>query len=299
LKGKQPRIYLSLITPIVSNNNNWCYEYYHQRSQEIPVPDNTQATFSFGKNWETFVETHFTSERIDISKKYILDFLGLDDLAGRYFLDVGCGSGLSSLAALRAGAARIVSFDVDADSVKTTARLREMQGNPEHWTVLQGSVLDKSFLATIEPADVLYSWGVLHHTGAMWEAIENTMALMKPDGVFYIALYTTTPKTSFWVQVKKKYNQALPFKKRCMEIWYVLRFILAHWRRWQNPFSRIFNYKRSRGMDFMTDVRDWLGGWPYEDATPNEVQSFFEKRGFRQLNVKTGEANTEYLFAKA
>lgn len=261
--------------------------------------DSTQATFSFGKNWETFVEAHFTPERADISQKHILDFLGLEDLDGKYFLDVGCGSGLSSLAAFRASAARIVSFDVDADSVKTTARLCEMQGNPAYWEVLQGSALDKSFLSTLEPADVLYSWGVLHHTGAMWEAIENTMMLMKSDGVFYIALYTTTPKSDFWIRVKKEYNQTSTFKKRYMELWYVLRFILGCFRRGQNPFSLIRNYRNSRGMDFMTDVRDWLGGWPYEDATAEEVRSFFEKREFKQVRIKTGEANTEYLFAKA
>lgn len=262
------------------------------------MPENTQATFSFGKNWEKFVETHFTPERVDISRKHILDFLGMSDMTGKYFLDVGCGSGLSSLAAFKAGAARIVSFDVDPCSVKTTAKLCELQGNPKTWTVLQGSALDNKFLATLEPADILYSWGVLHHTGAMWEAIENTMKLMRGDGLFYIALYTTGPKSGYWIRIKKEYNQASSFKKCLMEWGYVLRFILGHLRHGQNPLPEIFNYKKSRGMDFMTDVRDWLGGWPYEDTTVEEVQAFFEKHGFKQVNIKTGEANTEYLFAR-
>lgn len=260
---------------------------------------NRAATFSFGKNWEQFVDKFFTEERVTISKEHILNFLKRDNLEGCYFLDVGCGSGLSSLAALKAGASQIVSFDIDPYAVGTTQRLRELQDNPTHWTVLQGSVLDTDFLATLEPADVLYSWGVLHHTGAMWQAIENTMTLMKDDGIFYIALYTTTPQSDFWIRIKQEYNQASPLKKKRMELWYIWRYtMLPHFMSRKNPFATMRNYKQSRGMAYITDVRDWLGGWPYEDATVDEVQSFFKERGFKQVNIKTGEANTEYLFAR-
>ena len=255
------------------------------------------ASFSFGKNWEAFVEHYFTDERVDISKQHILDFLELDSLEGRYFIDVGCGSGLSSLSAYRAGASKILSFDVDPYSVKTTQRLREREGNPDHWTVLDGSVLDKEFLATLEPSDLVYSWGVLHHTGSMWEAIENAMTLVSPDGDFYIALYTTTAKSDYWIGIKKEYNQAGKLKKYWMETRHVLGFIKRRLRSGTNPFSHIMNYKNNRGMEYITDVRDWLGGWPYEDATIEEVQAFFQERGWEQTKIKTGEANTN-TFAK-
>jgi len=258
----------------------------------------TNSTFSFGKNWEQFVDSKFTDERVEVSKSHILDFLGRGSLEGAYFMDVGCGSGLSSLAAYRAGATRIVSFDVDPFSVKTTQRLREREGNPSSWTVLQGSVLDGEFLATLDPADVLYSWGVLHHTGAMWEAIENAMGLMQPKGVFYVALYTTTPMSDYWIRIKQQYNQSTDFGKRLMEARYVMKFISGQLRARQNPARYILQYKSRRGMEFMTDVRDWLGGWPYEDATVEKVQEFFREHGWVQAKIKTGEANTEYLFAK-
>jgi SAM-dependent methyltransferase len=258
----------------------------------------SKASFAFGKNWEAFVNEHFTDERVFISKEHLLRFIGLDSLTGKYFLDVGCGSGLSSLAALRAGAARIISFDVDEDSVATTKRLWEWAGCPSHWMVLHGSALDPAFLATLPPADILYSWGVLHHTGALWQAIENVLPLVKRDGVFYVALYTTTPESPFWIGIKREYNASSEPKKRAMEAWYIWRStIWPMLRAGQNPIKHMVGYKRSRGMEFLTDVRDWLGGWPYEDATVEEVQAFFHKRGFRQINIKTGEANTEYLFA--
>jgi|SRR5579859_1209864 len=260
---------------------------------------NPTAGFRFGKNWESFVKNYFSEERVEISRQHILEFLGVANLNGLCFLDVGCGSGLSSLAALRAGANRIISFDVDPDSAKTTERLHALSGAPDHWQVLQGSVLDMEFLAKLDPADVLYSWGVLHHTGAMWKAIENVLPLVKPNGAFYVALYTTSPASAFWIRTKQEYNRASFIKKRLMELWYVQsRVILPQLRARQNPFGYMLNYKRSRGMEFMTDIRDWLGGWPYEDATVEAVLAFFATHGFRAIRVRTGEANTEYLFVR-
>jgi SAM-dependent methyltransferase len=257
----------------------------------------TQA-FSFGRNWQLFVDKHFNEERVSIAKRHLLDFLDLPDLKGKYFLDAGCGSGLSSLAAWDAGAERIISFDIDPFSVKTTERLRELRGNPPGWTVMQGSVLDRSFMTTLEPADVVYSWGVLHHTGRMWEAIRNVASLLKEDSLFYIALYVTTAKSGYWLQQKRKYNQASDFRKRLMECYYVGRHVLTpKIVRLQNPFRFILNYRARRGMEFMTDVRDWLGGYPYEDATIQEVVCFCHKNHRLALvNINAGSAFAEYLF---
>jgi 2-polyprenyl-3-methyl-5-hydroxy-6-metoxy-1,4-benzoquinol methylase len=258
----------------------------------------TDATFSFGKNWQDYLKTAFSPERVDISKQYILDFLGLDSLAGKYFLDVGSGSGLSSLAALEAGAARVVSFDVDPQSVATTQKLREYKGNPSTWEVYSGSVLDKAFLATLEPADIVYSWGVLHHTGAMWQAIDNTLPLIKPDGLFYLALYTTTELSDYWTTQKQLYNRATPFRKWQMEMIFIAKIIRSEMQMGHNPITHITQYKQSRGMSFMHDVKDWLGGWPYEHASNEAVKTFLAERGYQLDKIRPGISNSEYLFSK-
>jgi SAM-dependent methyltransferase len=258
-------------------------------------------SFSFGKNWNHFVTQHFTPERLSIAKDHIADFLEMPDLSGKSFLDVGCGSGLSSLAAYELGAEHIVSFDVDPYSVKTTMTLREMAGNPSHWTVFEGSVLERPFLDSLEPADIVYSWGVLHHTGNMWKAVENAASLMKKDGVLYIALYTTTRKSPYWIRVKRAYNAASPVGKRLMEARYMVRYtLLPHLLRLKNPVRYMRDRKaRRRGMAYLTDVRDWLGGYPYEDAKPEEVLKFGRNSlSLELINLATGEANTEYLFRK-
>src|SRR5574340_153449 len=111
--------------------------------------------FGFGKNWAKFVEKHFNEEVLQKSKTDLLNFLKLEDLNGKIFLDIGCGSGLSSLAAYKAGAERICTFDYDPDSVMTTSKLKKWIGNPESWEVSQGSMLDDSYYARLEQADIV------------------------------------------------------------------------------------------------------------------------------------------------
>lgn len=259
----------------------------------------TEPVFAFGKNWQQFVNTSFSEERVTVAKQHIAEFLGMPDLHGQYFLDVGCGSGLSSLAALALGAERIVSFDVDADAVDAARKLYALAGKPEHWQILHGSVLDRAFLRTLDKADIVYSWGVLHHTGQMWQAIEHAATLLNASGLFYLALYTKELIHPRWTTIKRWYNRMPVPGKRLMEAAYIsghLSKMLLLRRR--NPIRYVRNYRQRRGMAYLTDVRDWLGGYPYEEAKIDETIHFGRSRlGLELINIRTGEANTEYLFA--
>jgi 2-polyprenyl-6-hydroxyphenyl methylase/3-demethylubiquinone-9 3-methyltransferase len=259
--------------------------------------------YGFGKNWATFIDTNFSTERRNIAKQRLLNFLKRPNLEGLSFLDIGSGSGLHSMAAFDAGAARIHSFDYDEMSVRTTAHLRELAGSPSNWRVERGDVLDSGYLQALGLFDVVYSWGVLHHTGAMWNAIDNAAGRVAPNGLFFIALYSSDvamPSTDFWLDVKQRYNAADTIGKRRMELWYLWRFGLD-----RNPLrlpvllKQVYDKKRQRGMSYMTDVRDWLGGWPMEYAADQDVISTMqEKHGFKLVNIATGEACSEFLFAR-
>src|SRR2546429_5177126 len=141
-----------------------------------------------GENWQQYVSRYFNPERERIASESLVGLLDTD-LTGKYFLDIGAGSGLFSLCAHKLGAGRVVSVDVDPESVESCNNLREMCGSPEGWEVLHGSILDPALLDELDPADVVYSWGVLHHTGDMYRAIENASRLVAPDGIFAIAIY--------------------------------------------------------------------------------------------------------------
>lgn len=263
----------------------------------------TDDRFEFGKNWKNYIEKHFSQERVEISKRHMLDFLGVERLDGKTFLDIGCGSGLHSLAAIQAGAARVVSFDYDPQSVETTRFLKRHAGDPTHWTVQRGSVLDRAFMATLAPADIVYSWGVLHHTGDVWTAFRNAVERIGEHGTFYVALYSANvqvnPPPEFWLDVKRRYNASSALGKRAWELWYIWRFSMNR-RLWALPgvLKHVFQYKKSRGMSFYTDIKDWLGGWPMEFCRDEDVAALAKELGLEQTKIATGHANTEFLFVR-
>lgn len=263
----------------------------------------TEERFEFGKNWLDFIQNNFGQEKVDISLKHMMEFMQRENLNGSSFLDIGCGSGLHSVAAIQAGAKEVHGFDYDPSSVEATKFIQNEVGKPENWTVEQGSVLDDDYMDAMPKYDIVYSWGVLHHTGEVWNAIRNATKPVKPGGTFYIALYSADvqndPSPEFWLDVKKRYVNAGWVKRRYMDLWYVWRFMLG-----RNPlrlpefFKRARDYKKSRGMNIFTDIRDWLGGWPMEFVYDQEAIDFCEKLGFKLQNIKTGEACTEFLFVR-
>jgi 2-polyprenyl-6-hydroxyphenyl methylase/3-demethylubiquinone-9 3-methyltransferase len=233
------------------------------------------------------------------------DLLGTSSLAGLRFLDAGSGSGLFSLAALRLGA-RVHSFDFDPYSVRCTEELRRRSGAaPERWTIHEGSVLDERFLATLGRFDVVYSWGVLHHSGDMWRGLANLSNVVAASGTLCVALYNDQGFASrLWRRVKRTYNR-LPPKWRFLilypaliRLWgpTVARDALAG-----APLKTWRSYGAARGMSPLTDVRDWVGGYPFEVATVQQVVEFCSSRGFtlRRVVRRDGIGCNEFVFTGA
>jgi 2-polyprenyl-6-hydroxyphenyl methylase/3-demethylubiquinone-9 3-methyltransferase len=259
--------------------------------------------FAFGKNWQNFNQKHFSDERVGIAQEHLLAFLGLPDLSGKRMIDIGCGSGLHSLAAMRAGVRELVSFDYDPDSVAATQGLHAQAGGPTHWRVEQGSILDAPYVERLGHFDIVYSWGVLHHTGDQWTAFRNAARLMAPGAVLYVALYTSDvfvdPPASYWLDVKRRYNESGWAGRRTIEARYMYQQLRGIYRGGGNPLRYVLNYKASRGMSYYTDVKDWVGGWPMEFSSIQEVKDFATGFGLALANIAAGHANTEYLFRHA
>lgn len=249
-----------------------------------------QRHFSFGKNWEYFLTT-LNEERIMEAEKSLISFLGeITTLKGKTFVDIGCGSGLFSLAAYRLGATRVVSTDIDDSSLACATRLREQQGNPHYWEIHKGSALDSNFIRSLGTFDIVYSWGVLHHTGDMYTALHAITSLPSSRGVMFIALYNDNRivvegTSAFWVKAKRAYNQMGGFYKKLTEGIYIGYYIIGLIVNGRNPYLYITQYRSLRGMNFMTDIRDWLGGHPYEYASPETIISFFKEKGFKCIKI--------------
>jgi len=262
--------------------------------------------FSFGKNWQDFLKT-LNNEKIEEAKKSLVDFLdGEENIKDKTFIDIGCGSGLFSYAAYKLGAAKVVSVDVDEFSVACATHLKEKEGNPENWEIKKGSVLDSDFILSLGRFDIAYSWGVLHHTGDMYKAFDNILKLMQNDSLFYLAIYNKfthifkggTSET--WYKIKGIYNNSGYLIKKIMEIFYSTYSIFLMLLRFKNPFEYIKNYKGNRGMSWHHDNIDWIGGYPYEFASIQEIISYFGKKEMycKNINAVDGLGCNEFLLIK-
>src|SRR5215204_5390487 len=238
--------------------------------------------FKFGENWSRFLEV-LDDERLFEAEKSLKQMLEVEDLAGKSFLDAGSGSGLFSLAARRLGA-RVHSFDYDPQSVACTAELKRRYFlHNDSWTIEQGSILDVEYLKFLGQFDVVYSWGVLHHTGDMWRALENVGLCVSEGGWLFVAIYNDQgAKSKLWRRIKRLYLSGA-LGRRFVWALFVLYMVFGGLSkdllRGRNPVVRYTEYKRTRGMSVVHDWHDWLGGLPFEVAKPGAIFEFYRDRG--------------------
>jgi 2-polyprenyl-6-hydroxyphenyl methylase/3-demethylubiquinone-9 3-methyltransferase len=261
--------------------------------------------FSFGANWRAFLD-RLDDERIAEAEKSLQLLLDRQTLDGLNFLDIGSGSGLFSLAARRLGA-RVRAFDYDIASVECAETLKQhyIPGDSD-WIIERASVLDTAYLDRIGNFDVVYSWGVLHHTGAMHIALEHAASRVSPGGLFAFALYRKTLLCRAWTLEKRWYAQASPaaqqFARAAYERLMRLGFLFT-----QRDFKAyVDGYRSNRGMDFHNDIHDWMGGYPYESIRPSEIAMLMKSFGFEHMRSVTrpysigifGSGCDEYVYRR-
>lgn len=250
-------------------------------------------TFDFGENWLDYSRSINQNNLIE-AKKSLEELIGKENFFGD-FLDIGCGSGLFSIAAKELGFEKVVGIDISDNSIKAAKLNKEKFFSNGEVDFFKKSILNEDY-ASLGKFNVVYSWGVLHHTGDMYKAIKNAMDFVKINGLFVISIYNRHWSSLLWKKIKFIYNISPNFIKKIMVfVFYIVIFIAKFLVTFRNPF------RKKRGMSFYYDVVDWVGGYPYEYASKNEIVSFFSKNNFKLVKYNKAIAPTgcnEFVFKK-
>ena len=255
--------------------------------------------FKFGENWKNFsnlIDNNRLKEAVTSLKK-LTNKKSLNNLS---FLDIGCGSGLCSLAAIQLNCKKIYAIDQDEQSIKTTKKVLQKS----RFKKVKVEKKDLFTLNEKEKFDIVYSWGVLHHTGNMLEAIKKSTKMVSKNGMLILALYKKTKLCNLWKIEKYIYKSSPKVIQNFIKNLFIFLFKLAMILKRKNFSNYINDYKTKRGMDFYHDVHDWLGGYPYESISIEEISKIMDKFGYkmiRSFQVKKqigffGTGCDEYVF---
>jgi 2-polyprenyl-6-hydroxyphenyl methylase/3-demethylubiquinone-9 3-methyltransferase len=254
------------------------------------------SSFDFGKNWKKYSDNALDSSRFEEAFTSLVQLAGEGEIAGKSFLDIGCGSGLFALSASKAGACRVTGIDVSLNSIETSLQNQQRFLPHSEINFQHKSIFDQD-IKELGKHQVVYSWGVLHHTGSMWNAFDVTMELVEDRGMLIVAIYNKHWSSPLWKIIKRFYNISPKIVQKIMicifcGIIAIAKFLVTG----KNPFAR-----KKRGMTFYYDVIDWVGGYPYEYASKNEIVNYVEAKGFKlqkfvKASVPTG--CNEYVFIK-
>lgn len=249
--------------------------------------------FGFGRNWLSYSEIIDESHVIQ-AEQSLGELLGKDALINKSFLDIGCGSGIFSIAAKRMGAKEVIGIDIDPASIEAS------QINAKRWlsdrqslSFIEGSVLNEETMNDLGLYDFVYAWGSLHHTGSMYKAIELTAQRVKKGGCLILAIYNRHITSGIWRVIKRLYNAA-PAIFQIIMLWSSMPVILlAKW-----IATRRHPFEMRRGMDFKHNLVDWLGGFPYEYAKVSTMMIYLKSLGFEIERVIPAQVPTgcnEYI----
>ncbi|SVD96889.1 uncharacterized protein METZ01_LOCUS449743, partial [marine metagenome] len=144
--------------------------------------------------------------------------------------------------------------------------------------------------------DVVHSWGVLHHTGNLARAFANCAVLVRPGGYLIVAIYNRHWSSPVWKHIKRLYCLLPSTGRKVLVVMFIPVIYLAKFLvTGKNPL------KKERGMDFFFDIVDWVGGYPYECASVQDVVDLATRNNLELTRVVPASVPTgcnEFVFVR-
>jgi 2-polyprenyl-6-hydroxyphenyl methylase/3-demethylubiquinone-9 3-methyltransferase len=138
----------------------------------------------------------------------------------------------------------------------------------------------------------------------MWRAVDLAQRAVAPGGRFFIALYNDQGlKSVVWRALKRFYCSGAVGRVLVTAVsvpYFIVRQFLSDALRGRNPLTHYREYRANRGMSVVRDWVDWLGGYPFEVASPAATFDFLRVRGFRldRLASTLGSGCNEFVFTR-
>jgi ubiquinone/menaquinone biosynthesis C-methylase UbiE len=151
-----------------------------------PYPVGSREYFDDLERRKYFVEPHIPS------------FADFDRWKGKRVLEIGCGIGTATISFARAGA-HVTAVDLSSESAAVTRRRAEMFELDDRVQVHVGNAEQLSSFVPIEPYDLVYSFGVIHHSPHPDRIVGEIRKYMNAQSELRVMVYSRVSYKLFWI----------------------------------------------------------------------------------------------------
>ena len=204
-----------------------------------------------------------------------------EGVKGKKVLDAGSGSGMVSIAFAVMGAS-VTGVDITSKCIENGRKRAKAFGVECRFVQSDLTMLDLH-----EDFDIIYSWGVLHHTADAKASFFRLVEHLRPGGEIIIAVYLRTAFSSFWNFSRVFYQSSPGFAKTAFRR--SASVLLNGYDAVRKALMKKERYML-RGTSNEELVNDWFGVPHRTFHTYTEVYEWFREKGldYRLVNPATG-----------
>lgn len=167
--------------------------YWDQRPCNIrhsQCPVGTKEYFDEVEKRKFFVEPH------------LVTFADFPSVKGKKVLEIGCGIGTATIQFARAGASKVVAVDLSEKSLELAKKRAEIYGFSDIIQFYHGNAEELSSIIPKESFDLIFSFGVIHHTPFPGKILKEMAAYTDSNSVVKVMVYYRFSWKSFWIFLK-------------------------------------------------------------------------------------------------